>query len=258
MESANAIIITLIEGTKSLPYIEKHTFYKMLSKNEAVYLNDEDFQRKKLYDNIPGQITQGTPFGGRLFEIAKLPHIKNWIEIGAWNGLGTTQCILNGFKESGVKDQHLLSYELDPIMHNVPARNLASHPCINQVTFIHDKLIGKFSSMGLEMFPTESEISDAEKGIHFFMHYQKEKYLFTNSTGIKPHFLPQAVLLDGGEYSGYNDWLQLDKDNLEYICIDDAFVQKSRKIVGEIERDGKFRKIYSGSDKNGWVIFQKI
>ena len=47
-----------------------------------------------------GQINRGSLLGEHIFNLAKDPKIKNIIEIGTWNGLGTTKCIYDAIISS--------------------------------------------------------------------------------------------------------------------------------------------------------------
>ncbi len=208
---------------------------------------------RKQYLKLQGQIHRGTEFGEFLFTLARSGPSK-WIEIGSWNGLGSTKCILDGFHAANRVDAQLLSFELDPILCGVAQENLADHPSIGCVTFINHRL----SSGAPTYFPTVNDIALEEQKEHFILYYERELALFRASQGYTPQFSPEVVLLDGGEYSGYNDWLQLDKSALQWICIDDARVLKSRKIMEELKKDSQWLCIYDSDERHGWAVFKHV
>ena len=43
-----------------------------------------------------GQINRGSPFGMKISLICQQEDVKNIIEVGTWNGQGTTICVMNG------------------------------------------------------------------------------------------------------------------------------------------------------------------
>ena len=57
-----------------------------------------------------GQINIGSVFGDMLVEYSSRPNICNIVEIGTWNGRGSTSCVVEGLKKSN-KEKHFISIE---------------------------------------------------------------------------------------------------------------------------------------------------
>jgi hypothetical protein len=235
----------------TIPYIDGKIFLKQESNGELTYIENELYSLS--LRNVPGQINRQTSFGSFLYNLAK-DGPQKWLEVGTWNGLGSTKCILDGFhhRNDGGEGQ-LISYELDPVMYNVAKENLAQHPEIKCVEFVFNKL--KSAMFMPEYFPAEDEIDIKES--HFILYYEREKALFNKAEGVIPRFKPQVVVLDGGEYSGYNDWLQLDKSELQWICLDDANTFKSKQIIDELKGMNEWKCVEMHPDeRNGWAVYK--
>ncbi|ABT16090.1 glycosyl transferase [Paramecium bursaria Chlorella virus CVM-1] len=50
-----------------------------------------------------GQLGASTPVGQFLAKIVQIPEFKNFIEVGTWNGRGSTKCIMNGLVQRSDK-----------------------------------------------------------------------------------------------------------------------------------------------------------
>jgi hypothetical protein len=70
-------------------------------------------------------------------------------------------------------------------------------------------------------------------------------------------FLPQPdlVVLDGGEFSGYYDWVVVKELNPRFIAMDDTRLMKNSRALEEAQEEG-WVVIASGEDRNGWRILE--
>lgn len=59
--------------------------------NDAIGFNDS------IHRNV-GQITLESDMGSFIYKIAANDNYKTFLEIGTWNGLGSTKCFIEGFK----------------------------------------------------------------------------------------------------------------------------------------------------------------
>jgi hypothetical protein len=237
------------------PYMKDYCFAQYDDRGNLVYAPESEFT--KLYASMPGQIHRDTPFGKELYSLAANSGLNYWVEVGTWNGLGTTTCILDGFRDRADKSMipHLASIELDPVLFNAAEANLKSHPMIRNVVFMKGKLM-PYSMKPCSTFPTPAELGDTEcKLPHFYMHYDRERVLYENANPVLLPFFPEVAVLDGGEYSGYMDWLHLEKSGLKYLCLDDTNVTKNRRVISELGSEWKC--IASGNDKSGWAIYKR-
>lgn len=239
-------------GQRYAPYVRGYCF-RAIEGNELVYWSENQYT--ELYKTMPGQITRTSPFGIHLYELARSGP-KHWVEIGTWNGLGTTKCILDGFAERLHESPKLASVEIDPVLFDAAAHNLMHHPARSCVDFYQGKLMPS-SMIQAKPFPTPDDLGEQEQqNAHFFIHYDRERALYETTIPFCPPFSPEVAVLDGGEYSGYLDWLHLDKSNLKYLCLDDTNVTKNRKVISELGSEWKC--IASGNDRCGWAIYVRV
>lgn len=233
-------------GRDRAPYIPNHVFHSQ-DNGDLVFAPDSMFV--DFYKQQQGQICRGSPFGEEIYKLsASGPRL--WLEIGTWNGLGTTKCILDGFRDRN-DDPRLISIELDHVLFNAAEQNLHAHPVRRYVDFRQ----GCLKSRDTIPFPDESTLSSDDRNCpHFFIHYEREKALYESASSVCPDFAPEVAVLDGGEYSGILDWFYLDKSNLQYLCLDDTHTFKNREVIKKL--DPKWRLLTSGNDRNGWAIYK--
>lgn len=245
-------MIQITRNSLEAPYIANHLVVSA-TKDEFTFEPEETARARFLA--MPGQIQRSCALGQALYRLARTKGSPRlWLEVGTWNGLGSTACILDGFAERLSEDPRLLSYEIDPVMVGAAQQNLATHSAIRNVDFIQNKLVS-----GLPVhFPEPEELpNDEVTCAHFLLHYRRERALYEAACGYLPVFSPQVALLDGGEYSGRFDWLHLDKTDLEWVFLDDTHTLKHSRICKELNADPSWTLVESGKDRNGWAVFQK-
>jgi len=247
---------TSLNANGCLDYIEGYMPHS-IEDNEAIYINEEQFI--SLYSKTDGQITKDSQFGKLIFDFAsKSDGPKTWLDIGTWNGRGTTTCILDGFQESGVgSTKKCVSVELHPFMHNVASENLKNHPAILSVTFLKGTLGGEGAHQHL-ILPNKDSI---EIDMHYRINYETDMVLWNAALAnpIELPFEPEAAVLDGGEYTGYVDWHYLPKGKLKYVFLDDTNVLKNEKVRQELLESPEWTLLdESTTDRNGWSVFVKV
>ena len=219
------------------------------TKDEFVYAPAQLFADS--YKKTPGQIRRGTPFGDQLYALAQSSP-RLWLEVGTWNGLGSTQCILDGFANRTDKP-FLLSLEVDPFFATIAKENIGAHVAGSTAHVA----CGRLGSTKRLAFPTIVDLPEEEKNTgHFILYYEQELNLYHTSDQVIPSFAPQVAVLDGGEYSGGLDWEHLDKSNLQYLCLDDAGTYKNKAVLASL--GPSWTLVARGDDRNGWAIYKRV
>lgn len=230
-----------------VPYIPGYNFLEQKGKT-FIYICDE-----KVRDNFKraeGQINRKTEFGDFIYNLAR-DGPADWVEVGTWNGLGSTKCILDGFAER-TDNPRLATYEADPLMFGVATENLHAHPAARCAQFIQNKLAHPSGFIDHPLIIPESDKKDE----HYIYHYDRERVLYIYSKGEAAPFAPQVVLLDGGLYSGYADWLNVDKSRLMYVLLDDITCVKNKAVYDELLKDRAWICVKTSHERNGWAAFK--
>ena len=253
MENLRAIASAdLISSEGYLHYIEGYTLIEA-SNNYFILGKDEIYY--SAYLGSPGQINREGKMGQLLYTCAKQSGFTKWLEIGTWNGNGTTLCILDGFRDGNCLNAKLVSYESNKYLCRCAEINLAEHSARGQLQIVHGRLsVGK-------TFPGPSSFASGirESG-HFRKYYDEERFTFNNSAVIPCPFAPEVLILDGGEYGSTLDWESISKENLQVLFLDDILSYKNKEIHLNLLTDPTWKLVDSDTTGrvNGWACFTRV
>jgi len=196
-----------------------------------------------------GQVNLNTSFGRAIRYVCSRPDVNICVDIGAWDGLGTTKCIVAGLeaKQCG----HVYSFEIDDKMY-LMAENVWKNNSF--VTLKKARLAENMMTIEeVESHPNYSNIS----GSDWRTWYTGEKAIFEKSTiGTLPNDI-DFVVIDGGEFSGIGDWEAVKTKNPKYVALDDTFTVKTGTVVSDMLSSGEWMILYDGNERNGWTILQQ-
>jgi hypothetical protein len=198
-----------------------------------------------------GQINLDSNAGKLIYDIAFSKDIVNILEIGTWNGMGSTQCVIKSLKNRN-KKANFISIELYPEMYEQAINNLGND--LEYVTILNGSIISEADFSWFD----QSKI-DFEKDIHARLYYHQDiEYVKTSKNLL--HCVQNDIdflILDGGEYSTYPEWQKL-KDRTSIVFLDDTSILKCSKIRKEIIESGEFETIKDDlNDRNGYGAFIK-
>ena len=197
---------------------------------------------KRREKNVTGQINLGSAAGDKIKETCELDEISTIVEIGTWNGQGSTRCVLAGVKNRGnikfctlecARDQYELAVSLNP---NNP-----------KVEFILGKIVN------------EDEL-DVEN-----LSIKETTWLKNDIIAMKdvPNVLEQIpskidfLLLDGGEFSTSAELKKL-IDRCNYIFLDDTVSRKNRQNRIRLINSINFELLEDRpTDRHGWSLFKR-
>ena len=196
-----------------------------------------------------GQITEDSAAGGWISTISKLDGIKTIVEIGTWNGMGSTLCVINAIKNTDIS---FMSIEASAYMCNVARTNLPKDS--ENVSLLHghlsDELID-IDTLGDLFF---SDYSKATKR-SWLEEDKKNISSSPNVMGLMPENI-DFLILDGGEFSSWNEFLLL-KDRTKYLFLDDTRPPciKNYDARSWLIQDGATIIFDDQSDRNGYSVF---
>ena len=194
---------------------------------------------------MTGQINRGSKLGEQIYELSKLPEVKTIVEIGTWNGLGSTKCILDGVLAKKTRT-YVYSLECNKLRHEEAKINLGFLPPTFQL--IHGTIVSY-----QELAPTVETLENQTlKG------WLNEDLQWLRITPNVMDKLPERIdllIIDGGEFSGHLEWQKL-WDRSTYIILDDTNVIKHLETKKEIlSKPETFEIIENNTaDRNGFLI----
>lgn len=163
-----------------------------------------------------GQRNRGSKLGEHIFQLSKHPEVKNIVEIGTWNGLGTTKCIYDGILASGKRNYLVYSLECNFLMHSEAKINLIPLRNFNLLygTIVPYSQIKPVIDAELEIDPNMFKDNP----------WLKEESAVSMDAPNVLNFLPEKIdllILDGGEYSSSIEFDML-SEKARFIVLDDT------------------------------------
>lgn len=196
-----------------------------------------------------GQITEDSAAGGWISTISKLDGIKTIVEIGTWNGMGSTLCVINAIKGTDIS---FMSIEASEYMCNMARANLPKDS--ENVSLLHghisDELID-VDTLGDIFFSDYSRTTKRS-----WLQEDKRNILSSsNVIGLMPENI-DFLILDGGEFSSWYEFLLL-KDRTKYLFLDDTRPPciKNYDARSWLIQAGATIIVDDQSDRNGYSVF---
>lgn len=194
---------------------------------------------------MAGQINLSEQFGRYIFDISSRPDVNIIVEIGSWNGQGSTRCVYEAIKGT---EKKLYSLEIDKSMFDLATREYPKDDKNIQL------ILGKItdSMVDLNLYSDD-----------FFVVYPREvqagllKKDIENSNSVKNvlELIPQKIdflILDGGEFSSDSEYNIL-KDRSRIIAADDTKTIKSFHIRHDLIKTRSII-IDEPNSRNGFII----
>ena len=209
--------------------------------------------------NMPGQIKPDTAAGEWLIRLAGRNDVINIVEFGTWSGLGSTMCVLDGI---GGENKRFISIEPCKEMFSIAKANLAGRAVelLNGTIvsrddlnwFDHDDVnsafdgeVGPLVDRAKSWFNRAWLQVDIDNSLHC-------DYVLD--------YMPSSIdllILDGGEYSSYPEWLKLGGRS-RFVFLDDTCTFKCFRIRREILRSGDFVMLADDlDDRHGYSVFER-
>lgn len=190
-----------------------------------------------------GQITPSSEFGRFLTKATLDPDVINIVEIGTWNGLGSTRCIQKGLRRSRTR-KNFYSLEANAEMYGLARQNNQKWP---ETKFLWGSIV---TLRDLD----DTNLSDDER-----IWIEDDR----SSINEAPYVLDQLprtidlLVLDGGEFSTWSEFEVLRNRLTKYLFLDDTQVRKNRAVQKWLltSPDSRFVLAHESTDRNGWSVF---
>jgi hypothetical protein len=191
-----------------------------------------------------GQITLDSWLGNFLREICKKhPEIKTVVEIGTWDGMGSTDCVIQGFLESEKTDIKFVSLESNPQMYQ-NACGAWKDRLPEWASLVHGRVVDE-SEMD------SSDLSDQEK-----VWFKEDVDGMATCPNVAED-LPENIdllILDGGEFSTKSEFLKL-VSRSSIVVLDDTRARKCNWIREHaLQNTDKYELIFDAPDVRGGIM----
>ena len=215
---------------------------------------------------MSGQINRGSIAGDFIYALAGNLENKIFVEIGTWNGQGSTRCIMDALLER--QDSCMLySLETDKTFYDVAKQYWEDQFIVHKLN-IEDRL-----KLIYGCIISESELpqlNELYKSPHWVEPSPGTNGGYPNwyATDIKNYnncpnvlgILPQEIdvlILDGGEFSSDAEFSKLKSRTRTIIC-DDSSIYKCERIREELLSDNRYSVLIdTPHNRNGFCAFRK-
>jgi len=196
-----------------------------------------------------GQIIRGSKLGEIIYDLAKDPENKTFLDSGTFNGLGTTKCIYDGIKDSKKTDFKVYSFECNFSRHLEAIQNL--NPLMKGFNLIHGTIISP-DEIEYHKDIEEVKISIMINWLNEDLELMKKCKCYSDK--VKSIFWDVAIL-DGSEFTGDEEF-NLIKNNIKYLILDDTKAYKhSRNRQFILNNLDLFELIEDNiTDRNGYLV----
>lgn len=195
-----------------------------------------------------GQIKLSQPFGRWIATYAADPRFTRYLEIGTWNGRGSTYCFASGFASR--TDRPLLdSYEINASRVEEARQMWASTPsiAIHRARVLQNDQCPMYREV-LKLFPEVVESWHTEDIQNFW------------DCPYRAPGAPEVVLLDGAEYLTQFEFDRVFRDlaSVRVYLLDDTCAEKTKRISAYLLAHPEWTRVaFSDTERNGWAVFER-
>jgi len=203
-----------------------------------------------------GHINTDNKFGFLLTKLGADAQFTTYLEVGTWNGQGSTRCLMYGIQNNPNPKVKLYSLEANLEMYQ------------KAISF-WGKGRPQLELLYGTLHKTIMPLSDVESNPMFYKylasgdkykqwHHEEQVSVFSSDIIVIPETQIDVVVIDGGEYSADGDWEVLQTKNPKVVCLDDCQVVKAyhlrNRLIASNEWDIVIDEI---DDRNGWIILKR-
>lgn len=203
-----------------------------------------------------GQINRGSQLGDIIYDLCKQDDIKTIVEIGTWNGMGTTKCIYDSILDNKKQDYLVYSLESNPDFYNQAINNL---PQLNRFHIILGRIVDVDELIDIDLCDDRFFVPPSNKEI--IRGWLSDDLRNYNSVDNVLGQLPNQIdllILDGGEFSSLAEFNKL-KDRTTYFVLDDTLLIKNNQVASIMRNDENYLILHDNSyDRNGYLVSKKI
>jgi hypothetical protein len=206
-----------------------------------------------------GEINTFDEFGLVIIDTVKKYNLQTILEIGSWDGTGSTKCFIEGLKT--LKTPKLYCIELRKDRFKALKENTKDYSwveCLNVSTISKKTFLPK--SFDEIWHSTYNKIKETDKVIVSKWFEDDIKIIETHNEGYLDNDkrFYDGVMIDGGEFSGYSEY-KLIKDRTNVLFLDDYYgAFKTNQAARELVNDPEWEVVAGNKHfRNGYAVFKR-
>ena len=195
-----------------------------------------------------GQIKKNHEIGRWIEFLASLPNVNNIVEIGTWNGRGSSQAIIRGVKSRSKASRatvKIMGYEINPEMAKSANKVLRRFKFFNVI----------YGSVINIQDLDRANLGETEK-----IWLEQDEVWMKNAPNVYstvPEYI-DLLILDGGEFSTLAEFRLLNKRVTGWIILDDTKTRKCSEILNLVKDEKRFEVIYESDERHGTAILKRL
>lgn len=184
---------------------------------------------------MPGQINRGDFFGEEIYKYASNPNYTTYVEVGTWNGQGSTKCFMDAIFLRP-DESCLYTLEANTGFHSEASAYwqpflMSSRSPTPKLHMLYGRIIETNELLPISHIQ-EHKIFNQHPWLEWRERNVSEYEMCDNVINKLPEKI-DVLLLDGGQFSTQSEWEKL-KDRTKIILLDDTSTFKTEKIREEI------------------------
>ena len=202
----------------------------------------------RIKDFRSGQIKKEHEIGKWISFLSSLPSINTIVEIGTWNGKGSSKAIVRGVmsrRKAYRLSVEVVGYEINPVMAKSASKVLKKYGFFKVV----------YGSIVTIDDLDRSNLSEVE------MKWLKQDELLMENSPNVLSTVPMNIdllILDGGEFSTFAEFSKL-KDRVRgWIILDDTKTRKCSEILRIVCEGDFFEVVHMSDERHGTAILKRL
>ena len=202
----------------------------------------------RVKNSYSGQIRRNHEIGKWITFLASLPSVNTIVEIGTWNGKGSSRAIVRGVMSKS-KPKRLpvtvRGYEINPEMAKSANKVLRRFKFFNVI----------YGSVINIQDLDRANLGETEK-----IWLEQDEVWMKNAPNVYstvPEYI-DLLILDGGEFSTLAEFRLLNKRVTGWIILDDTKTRKCSEILNLVKDEKRFEVIYESDERHGTAILKRL
>jgi hypothetical protein len=205
------------------------------------------------------EINPNEEFGQLIISIITDYSYSRNIEIGSWDGEGSTLCFVTGMKVIESDQKRLDCIEIVPEKFEVLTSRYRDIPWVKPFrgSSVPYDLVSKMDFSSIWDSPYNKLETDAHEVVKSWFKRDLETIRSAASFNYGDHY--DCALIDGGEFTGYEEFKLL-REKTSCLILDDVHkAYKCNQAYHELSQDTNWRLIAENPDcRHGYAAFQKV